>query len=961
MSGLPPHMITTIIPSISSFRKENIRNANNINTNSNEDDSSMEKNTSAATTAGLRLRLDLAKTPTTLRRGVLLPSSSSSREQYRLLRSGETLESLFCLSSDTDQEHRDLCHEIAFGTKAEDGTAWLTALRIACRSALSYNNCDLLRLHKRACVKLHITVHSSSTKCSEDVRIQILLSFAQAHIIQNDDKEEARKKYQDILLFGLSSDQAFVYLQISEFYFKQDKNMQKAIETLQLGIHNIAQPMESIQRQLDQLLLLQQQEQKTRGQTFKPVVIPPLRPSSSSALEPASTQVLHSNPHYFSTTLRTKLPMIAGNIHSTSNALEENNKPLASSAHVSTSAARDYAATLKTHIPPTTEDIMNPQKNKKSVMFAESTKSAPLSLLRTTTRKRNNIGGALRVTTPNKGYSSDEDDSSDFHANPNNGLHEGTNNSSSSSSSTSTDDDNNSTNRKKYSKGTTAGPLVVKNDHWHHPPPKITKSELSYMLNWDPDTYRKRSKAAADSSSSSSSTITTNTGISAGNIINNNGSTNNNCCESTALSCVVKKQQDNIGHILEKHPTNDICSANNHEIQNSFAPQKTPGTSPSPDDNNNNNNIKLQDPEINAPNNISTTCTVSTTPASTEQKQTEDDAISNKLNPDFVNLARNENMIHVNNLSYAKLGVMGQGASCKVYRALSKDCQVLAIKKVKLEGKERGTMVDSQTIEMYKNEIALLKSLSGNPSIIQMFDSEVDLNRKAIYIVMEVGEVDLNYVLQQQAKLMDRNNKSSSHRSSTRTSSLNMNFIRLTWQQMLSAVYSIHTEHSIVHGDLKPANFLFVKGALKLIDFGIAKAIQTDDTTNIYRDSQIGTLNYMSPEAIMGTSCGTEGGEFKMKLGRASDIWSLGCILYQMVYGKTPFADLHMLQKIHAITDPSHKINYPPSADEAAVDAIQLCLKRKAEERPPIVGKNGLLNEHWFLHARRFIAPEVKL
>lgn len=226
---------------------------------------------------------------------------------------------------------------------------------------------------------------------------------------------------------------------------------------------------------------------------------------------------------------------------------------------------------------------------------------------------------------------------------------------------------------------------------------------------------------------------------------------------------------------------------------------------------------------------------------------------------------------------------------------------------------------------------------------------------------MEVGEVDLNYVLQQQAKLMDRNNKNSSHRSSTRTSSLNMNFIRLTWQQMLSAVYSIHTEHSIVHGDLKPANFLFVKGALKLIDFGIAKAIQTDDTTNIYRDSGVGTLNYMSPEAIMGTSCGSEGGEFKMKLGRASDIWSLGCILYQMVYGKTPFADLHMLQKIHAITDPSHEINYPPSADDAAVDAIQLCLKRRAEERPPIVGKNGLLNEHWFLHARRSITPEEKL
>lgn len=106
--------------------------------------------------------------------------------------------------------------------------------------------------------------------------------------------------------------------------------------------------------------------------------------------------------------------------------------------------------------------------------------------------------------------------------------------------------------------------------------------------------------------------------------------------------------------------------------------------------------------------------------------------------------------------------------------------------------------------------------------------------------VMEIGEVDLAKVLHQHQK--------SSEQPRQHGTELSLNFIRLTWQQMLEAVQCIH-DNRIVHGDLKPANFVFVKGQLKLIDFGIAKAI-SNDTTNIVRESQIGTVNYMAPEAI---------------------------------------------------------------------------------------------------------------
>ena len=124
------------------------------------------------------------------------------------------------------------------------------------------------------------------------------------------------------------------------------------------------------------------------------------------------------------------------------------------------------------------------------------------------------------------------------------------------------------------------------------------------------------------------------------------------------------------------------------------------------------------------------------TPSTLEQQSN-----SSMVHPDFLKIVSPQNIITVNNNPYIKLGVIGKGGSCKVYRTLSRDRSIVAIKKVKIAGMPR------KSIEGYANEIALLRRLRGNHAIIQLYESEVDIKRKAIYLVMEPGEVDLNHVV----------------------------------------------------------------------------------------------------------------------------------------------------------------------------------------------------------------------
>uniref|UniRef100_A0A915KSV7 Protein kinase domain-containing protein n=1 Tax=Romanomermis culicivorax TaxID=13658 RepID=A0A915KSV7_ROMCU len=183
-----------------------------------------------------------------------------------------------------------------------------------------------------------------------------------------------------------------------------------------------------------------------------------------------------------------------------------------------------------------------------------------------------------------------------------------------------------------------------------------------------------------------------------------------------------------------------------------------------------------------------------------------------------------------------------------------------------------------------------------------------------LYVVMEKGDTDLATFFKK--------------RGQNRLDYLTLAFY---WSEMLKAVQVVH-QKGIVHSDLKPRNFLIVGGQVKLIDFGIANAVPSNKTS-VTKECQMGTPNYMSPEAL---SSFEDVDRCKFRVGVKSDVWSLGCILYYMVYGKTPFEHVPNNCKMFAITNCKYQIEFEPIEDLNLLNVMQRCLERDPRKRASV-------------------------
>ncbi len=144
---------------------------------------------------------------------------------------------------------------------------------------------------------------------------------------------------------------------------------------------------------------------------------------------------------------------------------------------------------------------------------------------------------------------------------------------------------------------------------------------------------------------------------------------------------------------------------------------------------------------------------------------------------------------------------------------------------------------------------------------------------------------------------------------------------------LLDALAHAHA-NDIVHRDVKPDNIVLAHGGAVLLDFGIARAIALSGQTHLTRSGiAVGTSAYMSPEQITALR----------EIDHRSDLYSTGCVLFEALAGRAPFA--HPSEGVvlhrHLNEPPPNLHEIRPEAPPAATAAIARAMAKAPEDRWP--------------------------
>ncbi|KAM9838325.1 mitogen-activated protein kinase 15 [Aulostomus maculatus] len=235
-------------------------------------------------------------------------------------------------------------------------------------------------------------------------------------------------------------------------------------------------------------------------------------------------------------------------------------------------------------------------------------------------------------------------------------------------------------------------------------------------------------------------------------------------------------------------------------------------------------------------------------------------------------------------LRYEMKKRLGKGAYGIVWKAFDRQTgEIVAVKKIFDAFRNR---TDAQRTF---REIMFLQEFGEHPNIITLLNVIRAKNDKDIYLVFEYMDTDLHAVIKKGTLLKDIHK-------------------RYVMYQLLKAIKYLHSG-SVIHRDLKPSNVLLdTDCVVKLCDFGLARSLNqiTEDSGNPALTEYVATRWYRAPEILLGSTRYTKG----------VDMWSLGCILGEMLLGKALFPGTSTINQVEKIMS---AIRHPGPDDILAI------------------------------------------